>query len=475
MTELKLFEDRSGLEDHAACPRKRWWRREWGKGDVNPFDQEGKRMPGGLEPRRKSIYLVLGGAVHHGLNALMLHVKNDGNAMGEAYNQTVEIAADLAVEFFDGELARAGLGGISIPDVANPEQQDWKTREARALVEGLVMVAGYRLIPNLVERFEVVEVETERRFELGRLRRLQYWEPEIKSSSAVLVAVPIIFESRADALLREKETGDLYVHSWKTSADYGKLEEDGFRRDAQGITEAIAIEKTGQGERVMGVQMAFLLKGRKYEHKQIPGMKIHYSPITRAFRKFAHGILPGQDLSEWAWSWDVPKVNQKTGQTYIGNLGKDWEAVATFEAYSGGVRKWVTDLLAGKWQREAGDPFAGSLAMPEPWFRAEEEVEDWLEQAKHISEGIHIAAERVREAERVSDWAKVRKLLNGSFPQNRKSCENFYGGQCQFSQLCWGSAEGRQNPLGEGVGFRVREPHHSLGEDEVEVAGAAVK
>jgi hypothetical protein len=516
---LKIFEDRSGLLDYAACPRLRFWSREWGRGqlftagpkefetippDAQPEDmtgmvvrQDAKVHCGGLQPLKKSVYLVLGGAVHTGLNRMMLWVKEweehgadvNANLLGDpvGWRELVLEATDHALAEFD---LQTSSDTISVPDAKTPEQVAWKLREARALVEGLVMVAGFRLVPNLVERFRVVEVEREKRFKLAE------WPIGTYPDGTPIPNSPtqeVWFESRADALLEERATGDLYVHSWKTSGDYGRQEEEQFKRDVQGLSEAIAIEETGlpgdccqcgdsidhdawgtghtpvpvmEQVKIQGIQMAFLLKGRKYPADRLglgEGLKIHYSPITRAWRQFAHGILPEQDESTWAWSWDVPKVNQKTGAEYIGNLGKGWEPQVVFDDYPGGTRQWILDLLDGKWQPEVGDPFRMVVAMPEPWSRSDREMEDWKAEAQSIVEQIHPRAEEVRQAMAQEDWQRARKLLNRYFPKDRASCFR-YGGRCWAEGICFGPDDVGQRPLENG--FALREPHHSLGGEE---------
>lgn len=520
--DFKIFTDRSGLESYSRCNRLYWWQRAYNLGVDGG--------PGGIEPRRKSIYLVLGGAVHSGLNYLMNCCRNREMSpmlmltggprpldifkpsispefdKEFGWHSEVMKAADLAVAEFRQAMAS---GEIYVPDATTPEQTEWKLREAKALVEGLVMVAGFRLVPNLMERFRVVEVEREKRFTLATLmtppnpypeiphKHLWYKQnEEVVGGCTICGARPIevIFESRADALLEERETGDLYVHSWKTSADYGRMEEQQFRHDVQGLTEAIAIEQSsitasierdetghpisyteiqdlykGNAIRVQGIQMAMLLKGRKGGDKKDentswhglgPGLKFHYSTITHGWRNYAHGIMPEDDCSAWAWSYFIPKPENKSGQ---GKLGKGWEPVAIFDTYEGGTRQWILDLMAGKWQPECGDPFAQTLAMPEPWSRSDREMEDVVEEFQSMVEEIWSKAEEVRAAFAAEDWDRARHLLNRHFPKNRKSCYS-YGSPCSMIDLCFGSDEAWQNPLGSlETAFKDREPHHSLG------------
>ncbi len=539
--QFRVLEDRSALLDYAACPRLRFWSRDWGRGELFPkavtrckdvnhetkvvtFNTSLEQMPhpGGLSPLKKSVYLVLGGAVHHGLNEMMLEAEDynaiDQGVFTDGWKSLVLTSADIALVEFDRQLQS---GSISVPDAQTPEQIAWKLREARALVEGLVIVAGMRLIPNLLERFRVVEVEREKEFELVTLTRSVtcYVCGGIGARSGIAcgkcnrtgyiqIHNPVIFQSRADALLEERSTGDLYLHSWKTSADWGRMEEEQFKRDVQGLSEAVGVEQTGlpgdccqcgdsmdhnpmdaghmpvpamEPVRIMGIQMAILLKGYKSKsrtsatandssswgdsdlwHGLGPGLRFHNSLLVHAWRMSSHGILPDDDQSTWAWSYTFPNLANKSG---LGRLGKGWEPVAPFDSYPGGNRQWLLDLLANRWQPECGDPFQSSIAMPEPWSRSDREVEDWLEEAKATVERIHPAAEMVRAAIREKDWPQVRQLLNSHFPKNRSSCVRFGGTRCWADPLCFGPDENWQNPLGRGeeLGIGLREPHHAIG------------
>lgn len=583
---FKIYTDRSALIDHQACQRLGFWSREFGKGMVLPsattarlsqvsmasgntvsvsvlpsdvMINAGDRIcftataagamvtveptvhPGGISPARKSIYLVIGGAIHTGLNYLMERVQAEefASGYGDALKTSVQnlfqydspqerqghlvkepsgylntemilAAADLALAEFNQSMAD---GSISVPDAQTPEQREWKLREAQALVEGLVMVAGFRLVPNLVERFRVVEVEQEKRFLLTTMankpRPAVFFNPATITDEMVQAAlksapgqimtltpkqqedllvmmtsqpVEVWFESRADALLEERATGDLYVHSWKTAADYGRMEAQQFRRDVQGLSEAIAIEAAGiwtptgetppKSARIQGIQMAFLLKGRKSRqadpagggssdwgdapdwHGLGPGLRWHQSPLVHGWRMASHGILPDQDESQWAWSYTFPKAENKSGK---GRLGKGWEPMAIFDGYPGGTRQWILDLIDGRWQPECGDPLASCVAMPEPWSRADREMVDWREQAEAMVAQIVPKADEVREAMGRGDWEGARRLLNRNFPQDRKSCYSF-GSPCWAEALCFGPDEVWQDPLENG--YALRSPHH---------------
>ncbi len=460
---------RSAMEKMALCPRARFWAYElWRDMPVSLPDGSTAIHCGGLSSAKASAALLTGGAVHEGF-ASLLKALQQWEAIGalipwremrasKSWHVQIDVAVQVALNFFDHEALEKGISfGL------DPGSAEWYAQEQRALVEGLVWVAGLRLVPELISRYRIVDVEREERMELG---------PGLRQ-----------FAARADALLAERDSGDLSVFSLKTGALYGKREEMKFKRDVQGLSEAIAIERRlhqehfaqwiGKDEfptqmidgkpfigdtpppKIETVQMALLLKGLRRMNEKA-GRKEHYSPLTRAWR-FKD---PLNSLEQWAWSYDTPKTNAKTGESYMGKLGKDFSVAPSWE-YPGGVRAWVLALDHGEIQSELGDALAQCMAVPEPWGRSEEELVDWLDQAQHQERKIQDGAEAVNAALGAGNLDQARRQLNFSFPQNRSSCVAF-NSSCQFDALCWGG-QGLVS-IASGMapeGLILRRDHHS--------------
>lgn len=405
--------DRSRIESYQVCPRLRWWGYEWGRTDEEI---------GGLEPELARLELEIGSGVHAGVAALLTYAKRHGLT-----DPVIEDAVALGTAAFAVETAR----GIALPQSLTPEAVEFKRREGAAMVEGMVWLAGLRIVPAILERFEVLEVEREGWASLT---------PEIR------------FAYRPDALLRERETGDLYIWSLKTASEMYEAE---FKRSMQGLSEVWAREQDNlehdhdfvdTPKRIMGVQMCYLLKGRKYEDK-VRGCKVHYSPLTRAF-------LRDDGLShEWAWSYDVPKLNFKTGEEYIGKLGANFKATPTWE-YRGGVSEWVKALHRGEIQPECGDPFAKVWATPEPYFRSDLETVSWLRQVRVQEEAIVDNAAEVLQLEGLEREVALDEL----FPQEAKwtrGCYLYPGVECEMVPICLTPCD---DPLSRG--FRRRRANH---------------
>jgi len=399
---------------------------------------------GGLSQAKPAAALLTGSAVHEGFASLLASCQWlglggegwQGMRRDPDWHLQIDVATFRALTYFDAAAAEQGISfGL------DPGAAEWYAQEQRALVEGLVWIAGLRLVPELNSHYNVVDVEREERMELGAGVRP--------------------FAARADALLAERDSGDLSVFSLKTGAMYGRKEEMKFKRDVQGLSEAIALERR-LGQKIATVQMALLIKGTRRMNEKA-GRKEHYSPLTRAWRL----LDPLTGIQQWAWSSDTPKVNAKTGESYIGKLGKDFTATPAWE-YPGGIRAWVLALDRGEIQGELGDALAGCMAVPEPWARAESEVEDWLEQALVQEREVEEGAEVVNLNLASGDLGAARKQLNIYFPQNRSSCVSF-NQNCSFDSVCWGGQGLVQIAQGFAPdGLKLREDHHALSEDSEE-------
>ena len=95
-------------------------------------------------------------------------------------------------------------------------------QEQKALVEAQVRAYARRRLRPLLDAYEVLEVEREGEWEL---------------------ADGLWFMSRPDALLRDRQTGDLYIQSFKTGASWDVRKGKDAEHDAQGLSEGVEIEK----------------------------------------------------------------------------------------------------------------------------------------------------------------------------------------------------------------------------------------
>lgn len=388
----------------------------------------GSGITSGISPERRSVPLLTGGAVHVGLATLLLR----GAAVFE-----VELAVAAATAAY-----RQELEGCCI-DIRSTEEAQYVVAEQLALTEALVRLAALRVVPGLLERYEVVWVE----------RDLQ--QP---------LAEGVVLRGRCDGLLRERASGDLFVLSWKTKGS-SRLDDralEDAQHDDQGLSETWLVERWLEAEwreieadaknademapgfprETSGVLMCWLLKGDRRESSKGSGVWQQTSPLIRAYRRFKPD---GEPEYAWSYYWDDATGGHK--------LGKGWVKVDMWTE-PGGIKGWVERLAAGGVQPEAGDCLSEQFVMPAPYYRQPGDVTDW------VADAVDQETEALER--RNKSWK------DGSMPrrQHRHSCS--YPGRCAYYKLCWGSQYDKEHPLE--AGYVRRTPYVPA---EVEVSSGS--
>lgn len=428
--DLRLV-DRSRNITYQRCPRNRYLEYELG----------GR----GIRKIRANIPLIVGTYVHVGLGDLLQGV-------------TVDDAVKHALDEYNLELRRRGL------ELEPGEDASFAADEARALIEGLVRAYEIKGLPRLTEQFEVLEVERE-----------DVWKE---------FAPGIGWMSRADGLLLERSSQDLYVLSFKTAAQWDGRTDKQNQHDVQGLSEAAAIEarlkewhavaqaeKSGyainnyipqrmaeflrdcpDAPKVMGVKMIYLLKGKRTEYPEDSGQWRTSSPLLVGWVR--EGVT-GQEFA-WRYKWYGPDTWPDSGKLRGHTLGKGWTRFNTWEQ-PGGVKAWVEMLASGSVQPDAGDALESIVYEPQPYYRQQRDFEDWWEQAQGQEAQVAVGAQMC-ELIRIESPAQLRTALNKNFPQNRHSCD--YPSKCQFQEICHGGDDSAlMNPIGTGL-YEWRQPHH---------------
>lgn len=375
-TETFLF-DRSRLETYQRCPRRYYYN----------YVYKGL----GLQQSKRPLPLAFGGSAHLGLEQIL---------RGEGVDKGVAVALS---EF---ELQARGRGLLLEPN----ESAFAVYQEQSALLEALLRAWHLVRYPSFIEEYEVVDLERE-----------EEWR----------AASDILFMARADGVLRQRATGDLYILSFKTTKQYDKKRSDEARSDIQGMSELVAVEER-LGERVQGIQMEYLVKGRREEWPKGSGIYQTSSPLIRPWVS-ADG--------RYAHSWDWTDLDGRH------TLGTKYRKVFIPDQMS--VADWITMLASNTIQPEAGTCLDRFIVSPLPYLRNRDEVESWkrqvVVQAREMSDRGSIV-ERVREQEGLS-----LEVLDPHFPQYRHSCN--YPTKCAFKEACFGA--GPDSPY-----YVEREPHH---------------
>jgi hypothetical protein len=450
MTEvLTHFAHRSGQSSYQRCPRSWYWGYSWDSI--------------GLTRTRLDIPLARGIFVHRGLQAIL-------------QGKSIDDAITIALAEFDKEITSRGL------DVASLEDSNYVYREQRALVEAMLYGWWKKRYPELIERYEILEVEHEEVWEVGEF---EIGEMKMTQQIGVITygardKVKLVWLGKADALLREKDTGDLYLQSFKTTGEWDSRKDSAGMHDIQGLSELCAVEhrlsewwewmqhtdpedpteyslkakreipapmfdylrSCKEPPKIMGIRMEHLLCGPRKEAKRGSGQKVQYSPLIRGYCK--EGITPDMNEFAYKFQWDDEFGTHR--------LGKGWVGLNFWEQ-PGGVRAWIDLLASGEVQADLGDALEGEYVLPIPYYRQAEDAEDWLQQM--IAEELR-KFEAVQRLNACKSDNERRFVLNTMLPQFRHSCD--YPKSCPMTFLCFdpGYAEA---PLGSGM-YKKREPHH---------------
>lgn len=473
-TTLDWFISRSACDTGDRCQ----WRR------YLEYDYMGR----GIKRVSVAMPLATGTYVHDALAMQLLAVQKQPDVDLE---EVTDKAVDVACESYHKEVSKRGFQEML------PAALEFALAEQTALTEAIVRGFGLEILPKLVERFQILDVERE---ELLLLGNIGIGELQVR----------LWLEGTSDADLMEKETGDIYIISFKTTSQIksqkeGELDprqEKATRHDMQGMTESLLVEARLHEELaqhlvvegavrkwasveyhggshirkgaaallkyleprkprgfIQGILPVFLLKGKRYENKYAQ-RKEQYSPLIRIWRNSEGSVSPEMDALAWAYEWQDREGKNR-------RLGKGWKPAYVWEL-PGGVKAWLAKLAmsqGGPNEREpVVQPEAG-FCLPKQIFipplaikRDAEAIQSWRRQtlakeAERIPKvlALHKAFRDFSpEGELTSQILEVR---DEKCPQEGHSCH--YPSDCPYLAICY---EKVTRPLEAGYWWRVS--HH---------------
>ncbi|HOQ48051.1 MAG TPA: hypothetical protein PK157_22275 [Bryobacteraceae bacterium] len=381
-------------------------------------------------PVRLSIPLSTGAAVHVGLARLLR-------------DQNVEEAVAEALRDYDRAVTSRGL------QVDANEAVEYAYAEQRALVEAQIRAYAHYRLKGLLEEFEVLEIEREDTVPLA----------------AEVDGRPLVWMSRADALLLNRAMNVLEVMSFKTLASWDERQEAAANHDMQGLSEAYAIEhRLKQQDKlpkeVYAIRMEFLLKGER--RRSSDGIWKTESPLIRAYKRV--NPWPAEPDYCWSYYWycSAPHKVRKSkwyptgecpGDGRKHTISSDFEPVRVWQEDSlGGVKGWIDSLARGVIQPEAGDALAQQFVLPVPYFRQPEDMKRWYRQ---VSSQESRVKRDVRFVQSASSHEKFEARLDQCFPMHTRSCD--WPSKCDFQDICFNRCP-RKEELPELYMWRT--PHH---------------
>lgn len=384
--------DRSRIIEAQACPRKRYLGYHYGGTGIQRFN--------------KSLPLLVGGSYHEGIAVLL----QGGNA-----DEAVEVAVwDLRKAFEASGVALDGEPADSLP---------FAQQEQLAFVEAMVRAFALREATAFLRDFDIVQVETEGRVEIGE-------------------GIELMF--RPDAVVREKLSGDVYVLSLKSCSSYSQMTFNQCQVDMQSLSEVFGVEKS-LGIRVEGVLYKHIVKGRR-SLDEYSGQYRQDSPLIYGWLR--KGPTPEDDEWAWKYGWATEEVNEKTGKMVGTKLGKGFRKVAVVDSYPGGVKVWVEALAAQEVEPRHLNALEAIFPQSLPVSRRAEEIESWKNQ---------VVSQEARIKYHLGCVDANPHLLDNFFPQHTANCFS-YASRCPYWNCCFTPAV-KADPMASGL-YQIRVPNH---------------
>ena len=445
---IKIYTDRSRIVERERCDRKRWLvYHESGTGIVpkrtplalavgssghvglaellmffllNPNAVED--FINGMIPVQmaaledSAVRAVLADFSSHAAGLELDANENAGLTAGQT-PEAKQLAEQMIAQARELGMAESDIAGITQgvdPAVARSEFERYLFAEQSALVEGLVRAYARRRLRPLLEEFEVLEVEREGEWKLSQWQpegewvraecskkcaqwlgstfdSAHPWPDKCPGCGAPIVtsnnAMELYFMSRPDALLRHRQTNELYLLSYKTTGQWDTRKAKDIEHDMQGLSEGVEVEKR-LGEwwravhdvvpldasmntvhvkgvpipnrmaeflyylpappRIHAIRYEFLLKGERWKDRELSqrlGVDCRSQKSHLIYQYVAQSTPKSGKNTEafrvgdicWAWEFIRPE-DQQASKLYAGN----WRPRAVWE--SGSVKDWIDKL-----------------------------------------------------------------------------------------------------------------------------------
>lgn len=465
-----ILTDRSRTIAYQRCPRKRYW----------TYEYAGR----GVQRLRMSIPLTVGIHFHSAVAHLLKWAKFIAENNSKSENQIAPREFVRAIIQSEKKSYFASIRSRGF-EVGDDEDEFFVAHEQAALIEGLVWAYWHRGLPKLLEEFQILEVEQEDVLRLALLRmdgnkglfpltsteEMSYRESTAEGEVSCFgdTVGPLVWQSRADALIKDRESEDLYVLSFKTAGAWEARKDHSNKHDMQGVSESVSIEDRlnikvtdgGKDFLIDGVKMEFILKGERRKPFEEAEGKIQYSPLIRPWklRDDGLGVVDLDNEYKWKWEWKDEEGRKRRLSP------KKYSPIDVWREGEIGVEAWVDMLASGEVQPEAGDCLESQLILPMPYFRNPLEMRSWrlsvtAQETQVANDSQMIESLRLAQSPLYNDHLDLR------FPQYQHSCD--YPTRCDCYDLCYGGKSPQEvNPFEEGL-YRWREAHHKPEMDMME-------
>mgnify|MGYP001564764760 CR=1 FL=1 len=361
--------------------------------------------------------------------------------------------------------------------LSDTEEVQSVTREQNYLIEGLIWAWCLEVLPEVLRRGRILEVEVDDTYVFGCTCGLGDGVLS-KADHEARDCNGFGLMCRPDFLIDTRLTHELEYHEFKTTGMDSITFRDKWEVMIQMFAATLDAERR-HGRHVQSIYVHGLLKGKRGgDYNRSTGKydgAIHQNSVfCYGFRKPAN---PPMEAESWAALYEyfdpyeqktkhLGKAFQKTGVWDLPDafLPTDDPGMSKAEFWA----KWIPAEARRK-----------NLILLGPFTRQTQMVAHFLEEAKgeehRWQEGLwqlYELAEQLQESAQTSDyWAAVwthpqyQALLDRLFPRSYECRRYGARNRCQFEAICF-EREGSQDPIGSGL-YIDRAPHHR---DEMEQA-----
>lgn len=362
------------------------------------------------------------------------------------------------------------------------------TREQCYLIEGLIWAWCLEVLPEVLRRGRIVEVEHDDTYVFGCTCGLgdgvgsQHDHEERDCQGLGLMCKP-------DFVLETRLTKELEYNEFKTTSMDSVTFRDKWEVAVQTFSATLDVERRW-GKHVQSVYIHGLVKGkREGDYNSDTGKRDgtirQNSPFVYGYRKPG---TPPMEREEWAASYEyydpIEGKNRK--------LGKAYRKVGVWELPDAIVPEGMTkgEFWATWMPSEARKK---ALVVLGPFSRQTQMVQHFLAECVGEEAGVQAGLWELYDAgaqilldqkaeqsgDENADWWRLvwpdprfQTLLDKLFPRSYECRRYGMRHRCQFEEVCF-EKEGWQDPLGTGK-FVLRRPHHRMELEQAVARGCLV-
>lgn len=416
-----ILTDRSRIEDHEKCPRRRYWRYHYGG--------KGLEKAGDLKLDAR-----IGTGCHDGIEEGLQTVTTSMRS----------VVAEKAGDAFALDCCNV-LSGVTLTD-----QQQHDIKEGSQIVTALTYAWLRTVAPRLLSEGEVLAIEKELTVDL----------PVATPDGSTIVRLM----TRPDIIWRRKSDGTIFIRNLKTTRRADVKFTEKWALDQQTLSEPLAVDewlrhKDGYNDAVPALQPYEQVCGGVIIDGLVTGEVLwdkyrslfyHNNSLIYCWRSGDIGVGSKVEFyPKYEWTCTAPHKFANGRKCEGGRTHKlsGVTKVAVADAYPGGIISWIDYLIANH-----PDVVAESVIELQPVIRSDYQIERWKRQVLPREVAISRWATQVNAAEP----EQVDAALDAAFPMHTSNGNCLYPGKCFAFDLCHGTAAA--DPLAAGYQFRV--PNH---------------